>query len=72
MNLTESGIGSLKKLFASSGIFEVIEDFTFLKTIGGDYCNIGGLSFRNITKKPRAVFLTGFDSNQNKEIKFYN
>lgn len=63
MNLTESGIGSLKKLFASSGIFEVIEDFTFLKTIGGDYCNIGGLSFRNITKKPRAVFLTGFDSN---------
>lgn len=59
MNLTESGIGSLRKLFQSSGIFEVMEDFTFLKQMGGDYCSIGVLSFRGLIKRPRAVFLTG-------------
>lgn len=65
MNLTESGIGSLKKLFQSSGIFEIMEDFTFLKQFGGDYCNLGNLSFKGIIKRPRVVFLTGNASETN-------
>lgn len=59
LSLTDTGIGSLKKLFAGSGVFEVLEDFSFLKQIGGDYCNLGGITFRGLIKKPRVVFLTG-------------
>ena len=69
MDLTESAFGSLKKIFKSGGIFEVMEDFTFLKQISGDYCNIGNLSFKGLIKKPRAVFLTGKEDETNASIR---
>lgn len=72
MSLTDTAIGSLKILFKIAG-FQVLEDFNFLEETGGDYCNIGKVTFRGLPKRcntipPRVVFLTG-DSSSNDHIR---
>ena len=68
LRLTETGIGSLKKIF-TSGIFELMDDFTFLKQAGGDFCNIGTVTFKGIKKRPRMIFLTGSEDDSNTKLR---
>lgn len=68
LRLTETGIGSLKKIF-TSGIFEVMDDFTFLKQAGGDFCDIGTVTFKGIKPKPRMIFLTGSEDDSSTKLR---
>lgn len=64
LELTETVLEVMKMLFRVYG-FEVLDkpqDFQFLNESGGDYCNVSTITYRGLSKKPRAVFLTGGDT----------
>ena len=56
--LAETVVGSLKKSFEIKG-YEILEDFSAFKEVGGDFCNVSNVTFKGLLKKKRAVFLTG-------------
>lgn len=58
LNLTETVVPIMKTLFRYAN-FEIVEDFKFLTETGGDYCNHSNITVKNLTKRPRVVFLSG-------------
>lgn len=56
--LTKTAVGSFKTVFKAAG-FEIFENFSSLKNIPGNYCEMSSYNIKGLEKKPRVVFLDG-------------
>lgn len=68
IDLTETVVPIMKSLFRYAG-FDILEDFSMLidkNSDYGDYCDVGKVSFKKLDKRPRAVFLSGDQSTNDK------
>lgn len=67
LELTETVVPIMKALFRFAG-FEILDNFSNLLSGNGNYYTSSSETFQRLTKKPRAVFLSG-DTSTNEKIR---